>query len=54
LKPVDLILCKGMANYESFSETDYHPIVYLMRTKCDVIANSLGIPININAVKFYK
>lgn len=54
LKQTDLIICKGMANYESFSETDYHPIVYLMRTKCDVIANSLGIPININAVKFYK
>jgi len=54
LEKVDLIICKGMANYESFSETNYHPIVYLMRTKCNVIANSLGIPVNINVVKFFK
>ena len=53
LEKADLIICKGMANYESFSETDYHPIVYLMRTKCNSIASSMGIPVNINAVKLY-
>ena len=54
LKQVDLIICKGMANYESFSETDYHPIAYLMRTKCEPIASSMDIPININAIKVYE
>lgn len=54
LKRVDLIICKGMANYESFSETNYHPIVYLMRTKCDPIATSMNIPVNINAIKLYE
>ena len=54
LDSTDLIICKGMANYESFSETNYHPIVYLMRTKCNAIANSMDIPLNINAVKLYK
>jgi uncharacterized protein with ATP-grasp and redox domains len=49
----DLIICKGMANYEAFSETDYSPIVYLLRTKCTAIANSMGLPLNINAVKIY-
>ena len=53
LEMVDLIICKGMANYEVFSETDYHPIVYLMRTKCNAIASSMGLPVNINAVKLY-
>ncbi len=50
----DLIICKGMANYESFSETEYKPIVYFMRTKCNAIADSMGIPVHINAVKLYS
>ena len=50
----DLIICKGMANYESFSETNYRPIVYLLRTKCTAIANSMDLPLNINAIKVYK
>jgi len=54
LKQTDLIICKGMANYESFSETNYKPIAYLLRTKCDAIANSMHLPININAIKLYE
>ncbi|UCH71976.1 MAG: DUF89 family protein [Thermoplasmatales archaeon] len=54
LKSSDLIICKGMANYESFSETDYHPIAYLLRTKCGAIANSMKLPLNANAVKLYE
>jgi len=54
LKKTDLIICKGMANYEAFSETSYHPIAYLLRTKCTAIANSMNLPLNINAVKLYE
>ena len=54
LKHADLIICKGMANYESFSETDYRPIVYLMRTKCNAIATSMNVPLNVNAIKLYE
>ena len=54
LKKTDLIICKGIANYEAFSETDYHPIAYLLRTKCTAIANSMNLPLNINAVKLYQ
>jgi len=53
LDETDLIICKGMANYEAFSETDYKPIVYLMRTKCRPIANSAGVPYNVNVVKVF-
>ena len=53
LKQADIILCKGMANYESFSETPYRPIAYFMRTKCDVIARSMDLPRDINVVKLY-
>jgi uncharacterized protein with ATP-grasp and redox domains len=53
LKQADLIICKGMANYEAFSETEYRPVAYLLRTKCNAIANSMELPLNINAVKLY-
>ena len=54
LKTTDLIICKGMANYEVFSETNYKPIAYLLRTKCNPIASSMGLPKNINAIKIYQ
>jgi len=54
LKKTDLIICKGMANYEAFSETDYKPIAYLLRTKCSAIANSMKLPINKNIIKLYQ
>jgi damage-control phosphatase, subfamily I len=54
LKQVDLALCKGMANYESFSETKIHPIVYLLRTKCQPIASSMKVPVHANIIKLYE
>ncbi len=54
LEQADLIICKGMANYEAFSETNYRPVAYLLRTKCTAIANSMELPLNINAVKLYR
>jgi len=54
LENTDLIICKGMANYEAFSETKYRPVAYLLRTKCTAIANSMKLPLNINVVKLYK
>jgi len=53
LEDNDLIICKGMANYEAFSETDYKPIAYLLRTKCTAIANDMNLPLNVNAIKLY-
>jgi len=54
LKKAELIICKGMANYESFSEKNYKPIVYLLRTKCSAIAHSINIPLDKNVIKFYN
>ncbi len=50
----NLLICKGMANYESFSETDYKPIAYLMRVKCNAIAHSIGVKENTNIIKLYN
>ena len=51
LRKADLIIAKGMANYEALSETDIAPIAYLLRTKCSPVADSLGLSKDINAVK---
>jgi len=54
LKHTDVIIAKGMANYESFSETHFRPIAYLLRTKCNAIARSMNLPRNISAIKLYE
>lgn len=52
LKNADLIICKGMALYESFSEKDFEHIVYLLRTKCDSVAYDLGLSKDVSVAKF--
>lgn len=54
MNDTDLLICKGMANYESFSETRIHPIVYFLRSKCKPIASSMNVPVNANIVKLYE
>lgn len=53
LHQTDLIICKGMANFESFSETTYAPIAYLLRTKCQPIADAMQVPVDKNIIKVY-
>jgi uncharacterized protein with ATP-grasp and redox domains len=54
LDDADLIIAKGMANFESISETDLAPIAYLLRTKCRPVADSIGLKLDINAVKLFE
>lgn len=54
LRAKDLVIAKGMANFESLSETDLAPIAYLLRTKCTPVAQSIGLPKDINAVKLFE
>jgi uncharacterized protein with ATP-grasp and redox domains len=54
LDDADLIICKGMANYEAFSETSYRPIAYLLRSKCEPIASAMNVPQNKNIIKVYR
>ena len=52
LAKADLIVAKGMANYESLSDQDAGiPKVHLLRTKCEPVARSLGVPTDINVVR---
>jgi len=54
LEKASLIISKGMANWESFSEHDYRPIAYLLRTKCKPIADSIGEKKNQNIAKLFS
>ncbi|MDH7593878.1 MAG: ARMT1-like domain-containing protein [Methanomicrobiales archaeon] len=45
LEKCSLIVAKGMANYESLDERrDLPPVAFMMAVKCDVIAESVGVP----------
>lgn len=55
LDKADLILAKGMANYESLSDQDAGiPKVFILRTKCEPVAKSLGVPADINVVRYVE
>ncbi|NLL94257.1 MAG: DUF89 family protein [Thermoplasmatales archaeon] len=53
LSKADLVVAKGMANYESFTGQDLGvPTVYLLRSKCAPVAESLGVPMAVNVVRY--
>jgi uncharacterized protein with ATP-grasp and redox domains len=54
LRGCDLILSKGMANFESFSSARWRPIAHLMRTKCAPVAAATGSPVDRNIVKLWR
>jgi uncharacterized protein with ATP-grasp and redox domains len=46
-----LIISKGMANYETMSEYNFRPIAYLLKTKCESVAEAMGIKRNMNVAR---
>ena len=47
----DMIIAKGMGNYESLSDDELSvPVAHVLRTKCIPVANSIGVPLNKNVV----
>ncbi len=48
----DLIISKGMANYEALSDRPSGPVLHLMRTKCRAVADSLGLPMGLSVAVF--
>jgi uncharacterized protein with ATP-grasp and redox domains len=51
MRRADLIISKGMANFESLSEHEYPRVAYLMRTKCRPVAQAIGAERDQNVVK---
>ncbi len=54
LENADMIIAKGMANWESFSETDYRPIAFLTRSKCKPVSDTMGVPFDTNVAKLFE
>jgi hypothetical protein len=55
LKSADIILSKGMGNYETLSEFEVElkgHLVYLLRAKCQPVASSLGVKKGALVAKF--
>ncbi len=47
----ELIVAKGMGHYESLTELDLPcPVVHILRTKCNPVADHIGVPRNKNVV----
>jgi uncharacterized protein with ATP-grasp and redox domains len=47
----DLVVAKGMGNYESITELELPaPVVHIMRTKCLPVAKHVGVPRNKNVI----
>jgi uncharacterized protein with ATP-grasp and redox domains len=51
LETADLIIAKGMANFESLSDERFGPIAYLLRAKCEPVARAIGARRNDNVVR---
>ncbi|MCI0497242.1 MAG: ARMT1-like domain-containing protein [Thermoplasmata archaeon] len=49
LSGADLIVSKGMGNFEALTELELPPVAYLMRTKCLPVATAAGAPLGVNA-----
>lgn len=47
-----LIIAKGMANFESLNKRDLGiPIAFLLRAKCEPVADSLDVDVGVNVVR---
>ncbi len=40
-----------MANYETMSEYNFKPIAYLLKTKCESVAEAMGLSRNMNVAR---
>ena len=54
MNEADVIMSKGMANYESLSDEGFRPIAYLLRAKCEPVAHSMGVKKGWNVAKLVK
>jgi len=51
MKDATLIISKGMANYETLSEHNFGPIAYLLLTKCECVADDMGLEQGLSVAK---
>lgn len=54
LKDSELIISKGMANFEALSEFDWNAIAYLLRVKCGTVAKAVDAKIDTSIIKLVR
>jgi len=54
MRAADLIISKGMANFEAMSEHRWKAVVYLLRAKCEPVARALHVKSNSDIIKLVK
>lgn len=50
----DLVIAKGMANFEALSGTEVRPIVHLLRSKCQPVASAIGARKDRNVIRLFE
>ena len=45
LESADIVIAKGMANYECLSEGEFRPIAFLLTAKCEPVAKDIGVEV---------
>jgi len=51
IRNCDMVIAKGMGNFESLSDEDLPvPVAHVLRTKCRPVADSIGVPQDRNVV----
>ena len=54
LMEADLIVSKGMANFESLSDEPYRPVLFLLRGKCEPVSRLIGAKRGDNVAKLWE
>ena len=54
MREVDLIVSKGMANFEALSEYKWKAVAYLLRSKCNTVSNELGVGKDHSVIKLVR
>ncbi|MHC1679864.1 MAG: DUF89 domain-containing protein [Methanomassiliicoccales archaeon] len=50
----DLVIAKGMANFEALSDTNIRPIAHLLRSKCQPVAKAIGAKKDRNVIRVFE
>jgi damage-control phosphatase, subfamily I len=53
IQEADLIVSKGMANFESLSDEPYRPVLFLLKGKCDPVSLTIGARRGDNVAKLW-
>jgi len=54
MKKADLVISKGMANFEALSEYRWKAVAYMLRSKCDTVSKALRVDKDVSIIKLVK